>query len=49
VKDEEGEHFVTRDLTKTMLKENNSVRRASTDITPVSSLKAQVKARLQKR
>jgi hypothetical protein len=47
VKDEEGEHFVTRDLTKTMLKDNNGVRRGSADMTPLSSLKAQVKAHLK--
>jgi hypothetical protein len=48
-KDEEGERFVTRDLTKTMLKENNGVRRGSADITPLSSLKAQVKAHLRQK
>jgi hypothetical protein len=47
VKDQEGEHFVTRDLTKTMLKNNNGVRRGSADMTPLSSLKAQVKAHLR--
>lgn len=47
VKDEEGERFVTRDLSKTMLKDNNGVRRGSADLTPLSSLKAQVKARLR--
>jgi len=47
VKDENGENFVTRDLTKTMLKDNNGVRRGSADMTPLSSLKAQVKARLR--
>lgn len=47
VKDEKGEHFVTRDLTTTMLKQNNGVRRGSSDITPLSSLKAQVKAHLR--
>ena len=49
VKDEGGELFVTRDLTKTMLKDNNGVRRGSTDMTPLSSLKSQVKAHLQQR
>ena len=47
VKDEDGEQIVTRDLTKTMLKDNNGVRRGSTDATPLSSLKAQVKAHLR--
>ena len=47
VKDEDGETFVTRDLTKTMLKDNNGVRRGSADMTSLSSLKAQVKARLR--
>jgi hypothetical protein len=46
MKDEKGEHFVTRDLTKTMLKDNNGVRRGSVNMTPLSNLKAQVKARL---
>lgn len=47
VKDEAGEQIVTRDLTKTMLKDNNGVRRGSADATPLSSLKAQVKAHLR--
>ena len=47
VKDEDGETFVTRDLRKTMLKDNNGVRRGSADMTSLSSLKAQVKARLR--
>ena len=47
VKDEDGETFVTRDLTKTMLKDNNGVRRGSADMASLSSLKAQVKARLR--
>ena len=46
-KDEQGEQFVTRDLTRTMLKHDNGVRRGSADITPLSSLKAQVKAHLR--
>ena len=49
VKDQVGEEFVTRDLTKTMLKDDNGVRRGSTDATSLSSLKAQVKAHLQQR
>jgi len=47
VKDEDGNRFVTRDLSKTMLKDNNGVHRGSADLTPLSSLKAQVKARLR--
>ena len=47
VKDENGEQIVTRDLTKTMLKDNNGVRRGSADATPLSSLKAQVKSHLR--
>lgn len=46
-KDQTGEQFVTRDLTKTMLKENNGLRRGSADTTSLSSLKAQVKTRLR--
>ena len=49
VKDQAGEEFVTRDLTKTMLKDNNGVRRGSADATPLSSLKSQVKTHLQHR
>ena len=48
VKDEDGEQIVTRDLTKTMLKENNGIRRGSAERTSLSSLKAQVKARLMR-
>lgn len=47
VKDEEGEQIVTRDLTRTVLKENNGVRRGSADAMALSSLKAQVKAYLR--
>ena len=47
VQDEEGEQVVTRDLTKTMLKDNNGVRRGSADVTRLSSLKAQIKAHLR--
>ena len=46
VNDEDGEQVVTRDLTKTMLKSNNGVRRGSTDMTKLSSFKAEVKAHL---
>ena len=47
VKDEDGEQVVTRDLTKTMLKDNNGVRRGSANTTPLASLKAEVKKQLQ--
>ena len=47
VKDEDGNRFVTRELSKTMLKDNNGVHRGSGDLTPLSSLKAQVKARVR--
>ena len=47
VKDEQGERFVAQDLSTTMLKDNNGIRRGSTGMTPLSSLKAQVKARLR--
>ena len=47
MKDEKGEHFVTRDLTKTILKDNNGVRRGSANMTTLSNLKAQVKAHLK--
>ena len=47
VKDDNGERFVSRDLSKTMLKDNNGVRRGSADMTPLSSLKAQVQARVR--
>ena len=47
VKDEEGKQMVTRDLTRTILKDNNGVRRGSADTTPLSSLKARVKAHLR--
>ena len=49
VKDEGGEHFVTRDLTKTMLKDDNGVRRGSANMTPLSLLKAQVKVHLHQK
>jgi hypothetical protein len=47
VKNEQGERFVTQDLSGTMLKDNNGLRRGSTGMRPLSSLKAQVKARLR--
>ena len=45
VKDADGEPFVTRDLRRTNFKDNNGVRRGSADMTPLSTLKAQVKRR----
>lgn len=47
VNDEDGEQMVTRDLTKTMLKENNGLRRGSANVTPLSSLKAEVRGHLR--
>ena len=47
VKDQAGEQIVTRDLTRTMLKDNNGVRRGSADTISLSSFKAQVKAHLR--
>jgi hypothetical protein len=47
VKDEDGQQMVTRDLTKTMLRSNNGVRRGSNEVTSLSSLKAEVKALLR--
>lgn len=47
VKDQQGEQFVRRDLTKTMLRDNNGVRRGSANMTTLSNLKAQVKAHLK--
>jgi hypothetical protein len=49
VKDEDGELMVSRDLTKTSLQSNNGVRRGGvSNLTPLSSLKAEVKRQLQK-
>jgi hypothetical protein len=47
VKDEDGQQIVVRDLTKMMLKGNNGVRRGSSNMTSLSSLKAEVKAHLR--
>lgn len=47
VTDENGEQLVTRDLTKTTLKDNNGVRRGSSNMTPLASLKAEVKGHLR--
>ena len=49
VKDEQGEQIVTRDLSKTMLKDNNGVRRGSAGMMRLSSLKAQIKTHLRQR
>ena len=47
VTDENGEQLVTRDLTKTTLKDNNGVRRGSSNMTPLASLKAEVRGQLR--
>ncbi|PYS70964.1 MAG: hypothetical protein DMF69_11920 [Acidobacteria bacterium] len=47
VKDEDGEPMVTRDLTRTMLKDNNGIHRGSANETPLKSFKSEVKARLK--
>ena len=47
VNDENGEPMVTRDLTKTILKDNNGVRRGQSNATPLGILKAEVKKHLQ--
>jgi hypothetical protein len=46
VEGDDGEPMVSRDLTKVSLKENNGVRRGSANMTPLASLKAQVKGHL---
>ena len=49
VKDEDGELMVSRDLRQTSLQTNNGVRRGgASNLTPLSSLKAEVKRQLQK-
>jgi hypothetical protein len=45
---EDGEPFVSRDLTKVSLKDDNGVRRGSANLTPLASLKAQVNSHLNK-
>lgn len=47
VKDEDGEPMVSRDLRQTSLQSNNGVRRGQNNLTPLSSLKAEVKRKLQ--
>lgn len=46
VNNEDGESMVTRDLTKTILKDNNGVRRGQSNATPLGILKAEVKKHL---
>lgn len=46
VTNEDGEQVVTRNLTKTTLKSNNGLHRGSSDATPLSNLKAEVKRHL---
>jgi hypothetical protein len=47
VTDENGEPMVSRDLTKTSLQGNNGVRRGQSNMTPLSSLKAEVRGYLK--
>ena len=49
VTDENGEQVVTRDLTKTSLQGNNGVSRGHSNLTPLSSLKDQVRGYLKNR
>ena len=46
VEGDDGEPMVGRDLTKVSLKDNNGVRRGQANLTPLASLKAQVKGHL---
>ena len=46
--DEDGQQVVTRDLSKMTLQGNNGVRRGTANVTPLTSFKDQVKARLNK-
>ena len=46
VEGEDGQPMVSRDLTKLALKDNDGVRRGSANMTPLASLKAQVKGHL---
>ena len=48
VKDEDGEPMVSRDLRQMSLQTNNGVRRGQNNLTPLSSLKDEVKRQLQK-
>ncbi|HEU4769342.1 MAG TPA: hypothetical protein VFS77_18385 [Pyrinomonadaceae bacterium] len=47
VKDEDGELLVSRDLRQTSLQGNNGVRRGQNNLTPLASLKSEVKRHLQ--
>ena len=46
VEGEDGQPAVARDLTKVSLKDDNGVRRGTTALTPLATLKAQVKGHL---
>jgi len=48
VKDEDGELMVSRDLRQMSLQSNNGVRRGQNNLTPLSSLKSEVRRQLQK-
>ncbi|HKR21415.1 MAG TPA: hypothetical protein VJS17_02425, partial [Pyrinomonadaceae bacterium] len=48
VKDEDGEKMVSRDLRQMSLQSNNGVRRGQNNLTPLSSLKNEVKRQLNK-
>lgn len=48
VKDEDGEQMVSRDLRQTSLQGNNGVRRGANNLTPLSSLKNEVKRKLNR-
>ncbi len=48
VKDEDGEPMVSRDLRQTSLQGNNGVRRGANNLTPLSSLKNEVKRKLNR-
>ena len=45
---EDGQPMVSRDLTKLALKDNDGVRRGAANMTPLASLKAQVKGHLNR-
>jgi hypothetical protein len=47
VTDDEGIKVVSRDLTKTALKDNNGVRRGSSNVIPLENLKEQVRGYLK--
>ena len=47
VTNEEGEQMVSRDLTKTALKDNNGIHRGSSNMVPLANLKEQVKGYLK--